>query len=154
MNQEKNTIDQAVDKLQKELSLADKAFKGSTVSLLIKRSLAPSVAGMLMKFCYQNEEFAQAVGRCEKTVIDLINELSKKVTRDNPSLSDVEAYAAAVKFYLPAAQVTVSFRILLPEERDDDLIFLNMEAEQTTDDGSSAEQEALILDLFNTDEEV
>lgn len=146
MTEEKNISDLAADKLAKELERAEKAFKGSTPIMEIKRALVVPICKMLTKFCYQNEEFAQAVMRCDKELMDNVSELVKDVTRSNPSISDVEAYLRAVRFYLPAAEVTVSFRILLPNEYDDDL--LDLGAEPRDDSG-----QAIILDLLDTREE-
>ena len=146
MTKELNISDLAADKLAKELERAEKAFKGSTPIMEIKRALVVPICKMLTKFCYQNEEFAQAVMRCDKELMDNVSELVKDVTRSNPSISDVEAYLRAVRFYLPAAEVTVSFRILLPNEYDDD--FLDLGAEPRDDSG-----QAIILDLLDTREE-
>lgn len=146
MPEEKNISDLAADRLAKELERAEKAFKGSTPTMEIKRALVGPICKMLTKFCYQDEEFAQAVMRCEKELMDNVTDLVKDVTRSNPSISDVEAYLRAVRFYLPAAEVVVSFRILLPNEYDDDL--LDLGAEPRREDG-----QAIILDLLDTREE-
>jgi hypothetical protein len=58
----------------------------------------------------------------------------------------VEAYAKAVKFYLPAGEIICSFRVNLPEERDEDLI--DLESVAVPDVSSSA----IILDIFGTEE--
>ena len=147
MAKEINISDRAADKLSKELERAEKVFKGTTPIQEIKRAIVGPVCKMLTKFCYQDEEFAQAVLRCEKELIDNVAEIVKDVTRSNPSISDVEAYVRAVRFYLPAAEVTVSFRILLPNEYDDDLLDLGAEPKQDT------EGQAIILDLLDTRED-
>jgi hypothetical protein len=67
-------------------------------------------------------------------------------TRDKPMISDVEAYAKAVKFYLPAGEIVCSFRVNLPEERDDDL--LDLEVVSPVPEQSSA----IILDVFDVGE--
>lgn len=145
MTEEKNISDRAADKLAAELERAEKAFRGSTPIMEIKRAIVTPVAHMLTKFCYQDEEFAEAVVRCERELMDNVNEIVKDVTRSNPSISDVEAYLRAVRFYLPAAEVTVSFRILLPNEFDDDL--LDLGAEPVSVDET---HHAMILDLVDT----
>ena len=145
MLEEKNISDRAADKLSKELERAEKAFKGSTPMLEIKRTLVGPICKMLTKFCYQDEEFAQAVMRSEKELMDNVADIVKDVTRSNPSLSDVEAYVRAVRFYLPAAEVVCSFRIILPNEYDADL--LDLGAEPRPGDG-----QAIILDLLDTRE--
>lgn len=145
MTEEKNISDRAADKLAAELKATEKAFKGTATMQEIKRALAEPVCRMLMKFCYQDEEFAAAVVRCEKDLIENVNDIVKDLSRSNPSISDVEAYARAVRFYLPAAEVTVSFRVLLPNEFDDDL--LDLGADSVSVDET---HHAMILDLVDT----
>ena len=81
--------------------------------------------------------------------MECLKEIALLSSRDKPAISDVEAYATAVKFYFPEAQVSVSFRILLPCEVDDDLLFLDVPAlsAETNENG-----QAMILDLFGTGE--
>ncbi len=108
----------------------------------MRTSLIDEVSRMLIRFCYQNEEFAGEVCRCERTLADAVDALMKNISPDKPQLSDVEAYAAAVQFYIPSAQVTVSFRLTIPTEIDDDLLEIN-------DEGAGSH--AIILDLFDTE---
>ena len=67
-----------------------------------------SVHDALLDFCRQDEEFAQAVAQggsfaaCMKAV-------SGKVK--NQALSDLEAWAAAVKFYFPGAGIQFTMTI-------------------------------------------
>lgn len=147
---EKNVCDLAADKLSRELEKAEKCYeKASDAMGRIKKVLAAEVGKMLIRFCYQDEAFAQAVEKHEKDLIDCINEIAKKITRDKPSLSDVEAYAEAVMFYLPGAQVSASFRVTLPNDFDGDLLFLDSSEESVS---ASEERQAMILDLFDTGE--
>ena len=144
-NEEKRNIsDIAADKLSSESTEAAAKFSGTTPIQRVQKVLAEEIGKMLTRFCYQNEEFAQAVDRCDKTLTDIVEGITS-TTSGKAALSDVEAYAAAVKYYLPAAQVIVSFRVNLPDEFDDDLLVLE-------DDANSAESQAIILDLFNTEE--
>ena len=122
----------------KELKMPDnKNILDSFVKM--RSSLIEEISRMLTRFCYQDEEFAREVVECKRTVADVVDEITKKVSPDKPQLSDIEAYAAAVQFYIPSAKVTVSFRISIPCELDDDLIGL----------GDEESGGAMILDLFS-----
>ena len=130
-----------MDKLREQMESAkqDKGLKGFEATMV--KYLVGPIGNMLMKFCYQNEEFAQAVERFDKPFVDLLKEICKMSSREKPGVSDVEAYAKAVKFYLPAAEVICSFRVNLPEERDEDLF--DLEAVAVPEQSS-----AIILDVF------
>lgn len=143
--EEKTICDRAADKLreQKEAAKTDKGLKGFEATMV--KYLCDPIGNMLIKFCYQNEEFAQAVERFERPIIELLKEICKMSSKDKPGVSDVEAYAKAVKFYLPAAEVICSFRVNLPEERDDDLIDLEAVA-------VSEQSSAMILDVFGVED--
>lgn len=145
--EEKNICDRAAEKLMAQMKDVDnnKSLRGFEATAV--KYLCEPIGKMLMKFCYQNEEFAQAVERFDKPLIDLLLEISKMSTRDKPGVSDVEAYAKAVKFYLPAGEVICSFRVNLPEERDYDLFDLESAAVP------EVQSSAIILDLFGTEEE-
>jgi hypothetical protein len=142
MELEKTVSEQAADKLDSELKTALEATKGGDYVMAIKRALLPPIARMLTRFVYQDEEFASAVTR-GGDLLSNVNAVVKEITQDKPALSDVEAYAKAVKFYLPAAEVTVSFRINLPNELDADLDDINV----------ADESHAIILDLFDSEVE-
>ncbi len=144
MNEKNSIVEISADKLTAEMEAATAKFAGSTPIQRVQKLLAEEIGKMLIRFCYQNEEFALAVQRCDKTLIDIVEDITK-TSQGKAALSDVEAYAAAVKHYLPAAQVVVSFRVNLPEEIDSDLIELE---EGAGDAGTSA----MILDLFGTEE--
>ena len=116
--------------------------------VLMRSSLIDEVARTLTRFCYQNEEFAGEILKCEKKLADAIDSMMEKIGPDKPSLSDVEAYAAAVQFYIPSAKVTVSFRLNIPSEIDEDLFGLG-----DADEGGQGASHAIILDLFENDEE-
>ncbi len=143
MDENRTISDEAVDKLQSECEECEKSYTGTNTQMRIKKCLYPAIAAMLKKFCYQNEEFAEAVTKSQKTLKDNVDGIGKCITADNAAMSDVEAYAKAVEFYLPHARVTVSFRVTVPCEIDEDL----MELEEPE------ESRAIILDLFGTGEE-
>ena len=137
----------AADKLTAEMKAATEVFSENANSPIdiIHKYLTDPVGNMLIRFCYQDSEVAQAVIRSDKTLTDVITTITKDLSRSNPALSDVEAYARAVKEYLPAAQVNVTFRVLLPNEFDDDLALIN-------DVPKEDKKHAIILDLFDTEE--
>ena len=148
MNDNKNISDQASDKLLLEIEKAKKFFtENGTMETRIKREMIDPIGKMLIRFCYQDEEFATAVLRCDLELHQVIKKVMEKVTRDTPAISDAEAYALAVKCYLPAAEVSVSIRVILPEERDSDLLLIGTGIETDTN-----ESRAMILDLFDTGE--
>ena len=122
----------------------DKNLKGFEATAV--KCLCEPIGRMLMKFCYQNEEFALAVERNEGSLLDLLRGIVKMSTKDKPMVSDVEAYAKAVKFYLPAGEIICSFRVNLPEERDDDLLDL----ESVT--AKPEQNSAIILDVFGVED--
>ena len=144
--EEKNVCERAAQKIAAEIEAvkSDKGLKGFEATAV--KCLCDPIGKMIMKFCYQNEEFALAVERCERPLIESLREIVKMSTRDKPMISDVEAYAKAVKFYLPAGEIICSFRVNLPEERDDDLLDLESI-------GAAPQQnEAIILDVFGVGE--
>lgn len=71
-------------------------------------AMKDSVADALLEFCRQDGEFAQAVAQggsfedCMKAV--------GKCVKGN-SISDAEAWGAAVRFYFPGAEIKVTMRI-------------------------------------------
>lgn len=93
-------LEQARDKLAKEL----KSGKFDRYGTAMKQA----VHDALLEFCGQDEEFAQAVVQggsfedCMKAV--------GKCVKGN-SISDMEAYGAAVKFYFPGAEIRVTMKI-------------------------------------------
>ena len=93
-----NWATQAVEKLEKEKK---------SVSGRKEEAMAAAVMATLKDFCTQNEEFAQAIvqggsfGECMK-------EVAKGVGN---SISDIDAYKKAVKFYFPRAKVSMKLSI-------------------------------------------
>lgn len=64
--------------------------------------LAKPVADALMEFCGQEPEFEQAIVQSGKTFADCLTEICKGI---GSSISDLEIYSRAVKFYFPVAAV-------------------------------------------------
>ena len=95
-----NLASQAVAKLQTD--------KGK-ISGNKEKAMAGAVMEELKNFCIQNEEFARAViigggfDACMKKVAEGVGS----------SISDLEAYKKAVKFYFPGAEVKMQLTINL-----------------------------------------
>ena len=64
----------------------------------------------LLEFCRQDKEFAQAVAQ-GGSFSDCMKAVSKCVT--GGSISDIQAFGAAVKFYFPGAGIDVKMSINL-----------------------------------------
>ena len=99
-----------------------------------ERVMAGAVAKVLQDFCRQDAEFAQAVAQ-GGSFADCMIAVAKGV---GDSISDLEAYKKAVRFYFPGADISVKMKIDLigdaakkPVERADekkpDGIILNLE---------------------------
>lgn len=94
-------IEQAKHKLEDEL----KSFQGGHKEKAVSKPVCQTLQG----FC--NEEFfAQAVWDSGKTLSDCCKAIMGKV---GSSISDLDVYKAAVKFYLPAAEVKFQMKITL-----------------------------------------
>lgn len=75
--------------------------------------IAPSVADALSKFCTQEPEFKQAVLQSGKTFQDCLDSVVKGIGR---SISDLDVYRRAVKFYFSTA--TVHFHMMIDMSGD------------------------------------
>ncbi|MBE6721635.1 MAG: hypothetical protein E7572_03960 [Ruminococcaceae bacterium] len=96
----------AKQKLQDEL----KSFSGWSK----EKAISKPVCETLKDFC--NEEiFAQAVWDSSKTLSDCCKKIMKGVGR---SVSDLDVYKAAAKFYLPEADVQAKPELILPGTAD------------------------------------
>lgn len=72
-----------------------------------EKAMAHEVAAQLEFFCRQDTEFAQAVAQ-GGTFPDCMKEVAKGV---GSSISDLEAYKRAVRFYFPGAEVKMQLTI-------------------------------------------
>lgn len=142
-NMEKTAADRAAEKLQAE-SKAIRATKGSAFEQVAIRNLANPITEMLVRFVYQEEIFAEAVNKSDKKLVDCIISIIKLGSREKPVVSDLDAYAEAVRFYIPEGKVTMSCRVVIPIVRDDDLFDLGA-IDDDPQDG------AIILELPLTD---
>lgn len=98
------------------------------------------VANELLKFCKQENEFAQAIEQSDKTVIDCCKACLEGV---GGSVSDLEVYSKAVKFYFPTATLDVIIRVNLCGNTGTPPITM------TTSSSVSAEEEKEEKDSFN-----
>lgn len=64
--------------------------------------IAKPTADALMEFCRQEPEFEQAIMQSGKTFADCLHSICKGIGQ---SISDLEIYTRAVKFYFPVAAV-------------------------------------------------
>lgn len=138
-NINQTAADRAADKLHKEAEAVSK-IKGSGYPTGIMRELSGPICSMLVRFCYQEEDFAQAVLNHKDKLQTCLERIVKLSSREKPVVSDLDAYAEAVRFYIPEGKVTMSCRVVIPVERDDDLFDLG-----TVDD--DPEDGAIILEL-------
>ena len=91
--------DLAIAKLRNELN----SVRGDRRVSVIKQP----VRDALVEFCYQSDEFAQAV--CQGgSLSDCLNEVIKGI---GSAISDLEAYRRAVRFYFPGADISFQMRI-------------------------------------------
>ena len=98
---------QAIEKLNKE----EQTFKGDRKAQVIYRP----VASALRDFCAQDDEFAQAVVQPDKPLSDCCKAILKDTGN---SISDLEAYRSAAKFYFSTADVRFRMEIDLCGDLD------------------------------------
>lgn len=96
-------VSKAVEKIESGIA----AVKGQKDNV-VKRP----VADVLISFCRQQEEFAQAVVQSEKTFADCVAHVVKGCGN---ALSDIEAYRKAVGFWFPGAVVDMVLTIRMSE---------------------------------------
>lgn len=83
-------------------------FDTSVIVGKYQRAVAPETAKALMEFCEQEPEFEQAI---EQSGVDFQCCLDKVIKGVGESISDLEVYTKAVKFYFSTA--TVHFRMTI-----------------------------------------
>ena len=81
-------------------------------------AMKEAVQKALLDFCRQDDEFAQA-GVQGGSFTDCMAAVGKKVK--NGSISDLDAYSAAVGFYFPGARISFEMRIELCEHDGDEI---------------------------------
>ncbi len=77
-------------------------FDTSFISGVKQRAIAKGTAKALLQFCEQEQEFEQAI---EQSGADFQSCLDKVVKGIGNSISDLEVYTKAVKFYFSTATV-------------------------------------------------
>lgn len=87
--------------LTKALERLDKEFKDGKKLNRYSNVMAEPVKKQLVAFCEQEPEFAQAVVH-GGSFNDCMAEVTKNV---GASISDIEAYERAVRFYFPCARI-------------------------------------------------
>lgn len=98
----------AKDKLEKEY----KDFKGGRYEEAMKRD----VLAALLIFVSQDNEFAQAVAE-GGSFADCMKAVAKGVAT---SISDIDAYKKAVRFYFPGADISFTMTVKVnPYEKDE-----------------------------------
>lgn len=83
-------------------------FDTSVIVGQYQRAVAPETAKALMQFCEQEPEFEQAI---EQSGVDFQCCLDKVIKGVGESISDLEVYTKAAKFYFSTA--TVHFRMTI-----------------------------------------
>lgn len=76
-------------------------FDVSEIKGQFQRAVAAETAKALMQFCEQEQEFLQAIEQSEKSFQQCLDSIVKNVR----SMSDIEVYTKAVKFYFSTAVV-------------------------------------------------
>ncbi|MCM1023851.1 MAG: hypothetical protein NC395_07305 [Prevotella sp.] len=87
-------IKKAIEKLNAE----NAEFKGDRCAAAMRSDVLKT----LINFCGQEKEFAQAVVQNGKTFSDCMKEVAMGC---GTSISDLEAYKKAVRFYFPGADI-------------------------------------------------
>lgn len=118
-------FNEAKEKLDRELKSGSFDKYGNAMKSAVHQAL--------LDFCRQDNEFAQAVVQ-GGSFADCMKAVGKCVTGN--SISDIQAYGAAVKFYFPGAGIDVKMTINLCAEVE--------KQEESPDAGSD---KGLILDL-------
>lgn len=83
-------------------------FDTSVIVGKYQRAVAPKTAKALMEFCKQEPEFEQAI---EQSGVDFQCCLDKVIKGVGESISDLEVYTKAAKFYFSTA--TIHFRMTI-----------------------------------------
>lgn len=118
-------FNEAKEKLDRELKSGSFDKYGNAMKGAVHQAL--------LDFCRQDNEFAQAVVQ-GGSFSDCMKAVGKCVTGN--SISDIQAYGAAVKFYFPGAGIDVKMTINLCAE-----------VEKQEDSPDAGRDKGLILDL-------
>ncbi|MDE5755086.1 MAG: hypothetical protein K2H89_11200 [Oscillospiraceae bacterium] len=83
-------------------------FNLKSVKGRYQTAIAKATAEALQSFCYQEQEFQQAIEQSGKSFQNCLDEVVKGI---KGSVSDFEVYSRAVKFYFPGAKVRFRMEI-------------------------------------------
>lgn len=86
----------------------EKYFDTKGIKGKYQRAVANETAKALMQFCEQESEFEQAIEQSGKTFHECLDSIVKGI---GGSMSDLEVYTKAVKFYFSTA--TIHFRMTI-----------------------------------------
>ena len=120
-----NFFDEAKEKLDRELKAGSFDKYGNAMKGAVHQAL--------LDFCRQDREFAQAVVQ-GGSFADCMKAVGKCITGN--SISDIQAYGAAVKFFFPGAGIDVKMTINLCAE-----------VEKQAESQETGSDKGLILDL-------
>ena len=113
-----DVTESAIKKINKE----NESFRGDRYG----NAVHTYVANTLRDFCKQNETFAKVVLNTKRTLSDCCAEIMKGC---GTSISDIEVYRRATKFYFPNAEVNFIMQVTLTGEEPDEE-YLSKEAEK------------------------
>lgn len=99
---------EAIRKLKDEL----KAIRGGKNFVSVVKK---PVTDVLISFCKQEPEFAQAIVQSDKKLEDCLKAVIKDVKE---GISDIDAYTRAVRFYFPTAGINFKMTIDLCANTD------------------------------------
>lgn len=101
----------ALEKLEKEA----KEFKGNKYG----NAVHSYVANALRDFCNQSESFSKIFYKTKRSFSDCVKEIMKGCGQ---SISDIEVYRRATKFYFPNSEVSFVMNITTEEEPNEKYI--------------------------------
>ncbi len=119
----------AVAKLQEEFEKGKELLEKDIVAKVI----AHAVKDRLISFCEQSTSFSRKVLRKVQTITDCINSIAEPISKERKhGVSDLEVYAAAVKFYSETSKIECVFNFSCDEESEEvtDEEFEAVKAEQ------------------------
>lgn len=99
-NQVKDIVSLACEKINDEF----KTFAGDNKA----RAVSSYVSNVIQDFCKQDPRFAEVVFQFKQTLSDCCADIMKGV---GASVSDIDVYRNAVKFYFPNSEVSMTMTI-------------------------------------------
>lgn len=93
-----------IEKAIEKLNIENSKFKGDRCA----SAMRSAVLAVLINFCEQDAEFAQAIVQNDKTFSDCMKEVAENC---GSHISDLDAYKKAVRFYFPGADIKCTMTI-------------------------------------------